>query len=205
VEETERGFRLVDPHALHERLLYDEILGRLTSGPLESQRLLFPVVLEVDREELAEFEERKDLLQAVGFEIAPFGPGTLALHAAPRVVPPASLPDLLRELLRELRAHDVAGSESAPDQALDAAVAAIGDARLESPAGKRAARRLVHGVAAALACKGAVKFGTALGRSDMQALLARREEARAACCPHGRPTALSITLEELDRRFGRSG
>src|SRR5262249_36250384 len=133
-----------------------------------------------------------DLLQAVGFEIAPFGPGTLGLHAAPRIVTPGGLPDLLRELLHELRARELPGE----DPALEAAAKAVGSA---------AARRVVHGVAAALACKSAVKFGSVLGRGEIEALLARREQARAACCPHGRPTALSITLEELDRRFGRSG
>lgn len=199
VEETPRGFRLVDPHALHERLLYDEILARLTSGPLESQRLLFPVVVEVDRQERSEFEERRPLLEAMGFEIAPFGPGSLGLHAAPRIVPPGSLPELLRELLSELRARDVPQQ----DDALDAAASAMGSQQPTSM-GAVAARRLVHGVAAALACKAAVKFGASLGRAEIEALLARREEARAACCPHGRPTALSITLEELNKRFGRS-
>jgi DNA mismatch repair protein MutL len=194
LEETDRGFRLVDPHALHERLLYDEILVRLGRGPLEAQRLLFPVIVEVDRTERSELDERRPLLEAVGFEVAPFGPTTVALHAAPRLLAPSTLPELVRELLGEPRAKEGAGS-AASDAALDAAASA-------APGGT-GARRLLHGIAAALACKAAVKFGNALGDGEIETLLGRRDEARAACCPHGRPTALAITLDELDRRFGR--
>jgi DNA mismatch repair protein MutL len=191
LEETERGFRLVDPHALHERLLYDQILGRLSAGgPLEAQRLLFPLILEVDRGELALLDERRPVLEAIGFEVAPFGPTTIGLHAAPRLIAASALPELVRELLGEPRAS--AAPET--DGPLDAATRAVGGA---------SARRVLHGVAAALACKAAVKFGTALTDSEIEGLLVRREEARAACCPHGRPTALAITLDELDRRFGR--
>jgi DNA mismatch repair protein MutL len=190
VEETERGFRLVDPHALHERLLYDQILARFASGgPLESQRLLFPLVLEADRSELALLDERKPVLEALGFEISGFGPTSLALHAAPRLVPPSALPELVREILGEPRPGEV------PDEpGLDQAMARVGGT---------GARRLLHQVAAALACKAAVKFGATLSDPEIEALLRRRDEARAACCPHGRPTALAITLDELDRRFGR--
>ncbi|HZV03351.1 MAG TPA: DNA mismatch repair endonuclease MutL [Planctomycetota bacterium] len=190
VEETERGFRLVDPHALHERLLYDQILARFASGgPLESQRLLFPLILEADRSELALLDERKPVLEALGFEIAGFGPTSLALHAAPRLVPPSALPELVREILGEPRPGEV------PDEpGLDQAMARVGGT---------GARRLLHQVAAALACKAAVKFGASLSDPEIEALLRRRDEARAACCPHGRPTALAITLDELDRRFGR--
>ncbi|MBI3725509.1 DNA mismatch repair endonuclease MutL [bacterium] len=197
LEETERGFRLVDPHALHERLLYDEILARLGEGPLEAQRLLFPVIVELDRSERRELEDRRALLEAVGFDVAPFGPRSLALHAAPRLVPPGHLPDLIRELLREPRA-----SEAISEDATALHVAA-GKGALAARAREPLARKILHGIAAALACKAAVKFGDALSGSEIESLLARREEARAACCPHGRPTALAITFEELDRRFGR--
>lgn len=191
LEETERGFRLVDPHALHERLLYDQIVDRLgKGGPLEAQRLLFPLILEVDRAEHALLDERKPVLEAVGFEVAPFGPTTIALHAAPRLIAPSALPELVRELLGEPRAREAPDG----DGPLDAATEALGGA---------GAKRLLHGVAAALACKAAVKFGASLTDAEIEALLARRDEARAACCPHGRPTALAITLDELDRRFGR--
>jgi DNA mismatch repair protein MutL len=196
LEETERGFRLVDPHALHERLLYDQILERLSKGgPLEAQRLLFPLILEVERGEHALLDERRPVLEAVGFEVAPFGPTTIALHAAPRLVAPSALPELVRELLGEPRARDVPDG----DDLLDAAT---GTGALGALGGS-GAKRLLHGVAAALACKAAVKFGAALSDAEIEGLLARRDEARATCCPHGRPTALAPPLDELDRRFGR--
>jgi DNA mismatch repair protein MutL len=197
LEETEKGFRLVDPHALHERLLYDEILDRLGQGTFESQRLLFPVIVEVDRNERRELDERRPLLEGMGFDVASFGPTSVALHAAPRLVAPAALPELVRELLGEPRASVAPET----DAALDGATGTVGAAA--QALGTTVARRLIHGVAAALACKAAVKFGTALHDHEIEGLLAKRDLCRAACCPHGRPTALAITLEELDRRFGR--
>jgi DNA mismatch repair protein MutL len=176
IVETEAGLRIVDPHALHERLLFDEIVARLAAGRLESQRLLFPIVLEVPPGERAALDERAPDLERLGFEVAPFGPTEVAVHAAPRLAPTDAIGELVREVL--------AGDGGAPR-------------------GDDTRRGLVHQVAARLACKAAVRFGEPLPEAQAAALLARRDLEAAACCPHGRPTALAITLEELDRRFGR--
>lgn len=176
LEETPQGLRLLDPHALHERILYEEILARLAAGPLESQRFLFPQVVAAGPLLLAALEERRAALEALGFEVAPFGRDALAVHAAPRLLAAERVPDALGELLgapEALGPHDEGGG-------------------------------LLHDIAAALACKAAVKFGQALTDAEVETLLRRRAEVKNAhCCPHGRPTALTLTLDELDRRFGR--
>lgn len=184
VEETPGGLRILDPHALHERILYEEVLARLAAGPLESQRFLFPQVIEVGPLALAALEERAPHLEALGFEVAPFGAGALAVHAAPRLLAAERAKDALVTLL----------DDEARDP-LDPAEAA----------GPGASGPL-HDLAATLACRAAVRFGDPLPDAQIEALLRRRAEVKNGhCCPHGRPTALALSLDELDRRFGRQG
>jgi DNA mismatch repair protein MutL len=179
VEETAGGLRLVDPHALHERILYQEILLRLAREPLEAQRFLFPLVLEVDPLERLALAEREPLLARLGFEVGPFGPAALAIHAAPR-------------LLRAERAAE--------------AVRALLDRDPEGVCEGEPMREVLHELAASLACKAAVRFGDALPDGQLAELLGRRTQVENGhCCPHGRPTALVISLDELDHRFQRQG
>jgi DNA mismatch repair protein MutL len=177
LEETPQGLRVLDPHALHERILFEEILARLGAEPLESQRFLFPQVVTVGPQELAAVEDRRPALISLGFDVAPFGRDALAVHAAPRLLAAERVPEALLELL--------------------------GD---QEPLGPHDGGGLLHGLAASLACKSAVKFGQALSDAEVEALLRRREQVKNGhCCPHGRPTALTLSLDELDRRFGRQG
>jgi len=178
VEETARGLRVLDPHALHERILYEELRERLRSAPLESQRFLFPQLLDAGPPELAALEERSGELARLGFEVAPFGRDTLAVHAAPRVLKAERVAETLRSLLSERPPLDPEEEDSG----------------------------LLHDLAAHLACRSAVRFGDELSDHQIAELLRRRPHVpRGHCCPHGRPTALALSLDELDRRFGRQG
>ncbi|MGE0713721.1 MAG: DNA mismatch repair endonuclease MutL [Planctomycetota bacterium] len=177
IEETESGLRVVDPHALHERILYEEIVARLGSSPLESQRFLFPLVVDAAPLERLALDERAELLRRLGFEVEPYRELGLAIHAAPRLLRAERAATALIDLLGELPARGE-----------------------DEPTG------ILHELAAQLACRSAVRFGDALGEPQIAELLARREQVpRGHCCPHGRPTALSLGLDELDRRFGRQG
>ncbi|MEZ6186519.1 MAG: DNA mismatch repair endonuclease MutL [Planctomycetota bacterium] len=175
VEQTPRGIRLLDPHALHERILYEEIRERLERDGLESQRFLFPQLIDVGPVELAALEDAQGELVRLGFEVTPFGEGTLAVHAAPRMLKATRVQDTVKRLLsEEVNLHD------------------------EEPGG------LLHQLAATLACRSAVRFGEPLSDDQIRALLARRDSVeRGHCCPHGRPTTLTLTLDELGRRFRR--
>ncbi|RMG12123.1 MAG: DNA mismatch repair endonuclease MutL [Planctomycetota bacterium] len=178
VEETEGGVRLVDPHALHERILYEEIRARLEREPLESQRFLFPQIVEVAADEVAACEERAELLARLGFEVTPFGRSALAVHAAPAMLPSERVGEGLQRLLGP---PGVLGPEEGDEG-------------------------ILHGLAATLACRSAVRFGDPLPDDQIEALLRQRPHVRRGhCCPHGRPTALALSLDELDRRFGRQG
>lgn len=177
VEQCETGLRLVDPHALHERILYQEIVERFRREPLESQRFLFPLVVEAGPEERIALDERGEALTQLGFRIEPFQEGQLAVHAAPRLLKAGRVVAVVGDLLRDLPTCSGAPGEE-----------------------------LVHELAAHLACRSAVRFGDALSDAQIEELLRRRAEVpNGHCCPHGRPTALALSLDELDHRFGRQG
>ena len=185
VEETPAGLRILDPHALHERILYEEILARLSAGRLESQRFLFPLVVRVSPLQLGALEGRATTLESLGFEVTPFGADSLAVHAAPRLLAADRAQEALLALLEDDACDPVQADE----------VGAGGEAA-----------RLLHELAATLACRSAVRFGEPLGDAQVAELLRRRAEVKNGhCCPHGRPTALALSLDEFDRRFGRQG
>ena len=185
LEETPQGLRFVDPHALHERILYEEILARLRQEPLESQRFLFPQVLDLDPLARQALAARTPALRRLGFEVDLFGPAALAIHAAPRLLRPERALEAVRALL-EREPEALEGEDAARAGAEEAAV--------------------LHELAAGLACKAAVRFGDELSAGQLEELLRRRASVpNGHCCPHGRPTALELTLDELDHRFQRQG
>jgi DNA mismatch repair protein MutL len=172
------GVAIIDQHALHERILFEELTRRVSVGKLTSQRLLIPQPLSVNPTEQALLEERAELLDRLGIEVSQFGPQQVALQRFPsllagrRVAPGPFLRDLL-DVLGELEAAD--GSE------------------------------MLNRLLATMACKAAVKAGDPLSRQEMQELLARRGEFSQTCsCPHGRPTTLTLSLAELEKQFKRS-
>ncbi len=182
VEETPEGFRLTDQHALHERVLYEELLERSAGAGVESQRLLMPEVVPLSPAEAAVAAEVLEPLRTLGLHAEEFGPNTLAVHAVPRLARDADVAQLVHDLLAEL----AEGAEAA------GAAASAADAQRQR-------------LACALACKAAVKAGDRLRESEIEALLARRASLgpKAETCPHGRPTSLVFALGDLERQFKR--
>lgn len=182
VEETPDGIRLTDQHALHERVLYEELLARGAEAGVESQRLLMPEVVPLSAAEAAIAAQVLEPLRALGLHAEEFGHNTLAVQAVPRLVRDLDVAQLVHDVLAEL-------SEG-------------GEAAERAAAGLDAQRQRL---ARALACHAAVKAGQPLRDSEAAALLARRAElgAKAETCPHGRPTSLVFSLKDLERQFHR--
>ena len=178
VTATEDGLAIIDQHALHERIIFEELSARLAEGKLLSQRLLIPETIEVSESDKALLGERAELLARLGFEVTEFGPNSVAINALPSLLAERKVPAaaFLRDLLDELADH----------------AAAEGGELLEQ-------------VLATMACKAAVKAGQPLTGEEIDALLARRSAAdRSSACPHGRPTTLTLTLDQLARQFKRT-
>ncbi len=176
VAETTEGLEIIDQHALHERILYEELRRRLTDRPLESQQLLIPEIVRVPPDRLAALEIHGPLLARLGLTLSAVGPQSVAISAVPALlqrVEPREFVSHLLDLLSEQGAH--------PDPEM-----------------------LLHSILDMMACKSAVKAGDVLTSEELAALLARRDEAeRSSHCPHGRPTTLRMSLRDLERQFRR--
>ncbi len=176
VVETLEGLMLIDQHALHERILYEQLRERIAGRPLESQRLLLPDVLRVPPDRLEVLENHAEALARLGIELTPSGPQSVTLHAFPLLLERADRPQFVRDLL------DV----------------------LAEPGVRPQTDTLLHRLLDMMACKAAVKAGDPLTAAEIAALLAQRERAeRSSHCPHGRPTTLQVTLRDLERQFKR--
>jgi len=178
VAQCDDGLIIVDQHALHERLVYNELKARLASGPLTAQRMLIPQPLTVTAAEAELLKANEQLLGQLGIEAAAFGPDTVAIQQFPMLLADrgADAVEFLRELLDTLDEDRSAGSE-----------------------------QILEDVLQVMACKGAIKAGQPLSTAEMESLLARRERVeKSSSCPHGRPTTLKLTLQDLDKQFKRS-
>jgi DNA mismatch repair protein MutL len=178
VTETADGMLIIDQHALHERIMYEELKARVTRGPLESQRMLIPHTVPATSRQMALLEQIQPLLGRLGVEVCAFGPGTVAVQAFPtslaKLDPGPFVTDLLERGEQELLdLHD---------------------------------EELLHELLDMMACKAAIKAGDSLTPGEIAALIARRDLVdRSSNCPHGRPTTLRLSLKDLEKQFKRSG
>ena len=178
VAQSDDGLVIIDQHALHERIMYEELLARLQRGPLESQRLLIPHPVAVSETQVALLEQIQPLLGRLGIEVSRFGLGSVAVQSFPSFLEKLEPGAFVRELL-----------ERGEQELLD-----LHD------------EELLHEVLDMMACKAAVKAGDPLSAGEIEALLARRDLVeRSSNCPHGRPTTLRLTLRELEKQFKRTG
>ena len=178
VAQSDDGMVIIDQHALHERIMYEDLLTRLRRGPLESQRMLIPIPLAVSGAQSALLEQIQPLLRRLGIEVTPFGPGSVAIHSFPSFLEKLEPGEFVRELL-----------ERGEQELLD----------LHE-------EELMHEVLDMMACKAAVKAGDPLSTPEIEALLARRDLVeRSSNCPHGRPTTLKLSLRDLEKQFKRTG
>ncbi|MGD0540107.1 MAG: DNA mismatch repair endonuclease MutL [Tepidisphaeraceae bacterium] len=178
VAESEDGLIIIDQHALHERIMYEDLLARISRGPLESQRLLIPLTLPASQRQQDLLEQIQPLLNRLGIEAAAIGPDAVAVHAFPSFLQRLDPVDFLAELL-----------ERGEQETLD----------LHE-------EELLHEILDMMACKAAVKAGDPLSPAEIEALLSRRHLIdRSSNCPHGRPTTLRLTLHDLEKQFKRTG
>jgi DNA mismatch repair protein MutL len=179
VAETADGLVIIDQHALHERILYEELFARATRGPLEGQRLLIPEILPISPRHAAALETVRPLLTKLGIETTDFDSQSIAVHSFPSLLSKLSPREFLRDLFDQLLEVGGGGSKLTPEE-------------------------LLHEVLDMASCKAAVKAGYPLSHEEIAALLARKEQVdRSSNCPHGRPTTLRLTINDLERQFKR--
>jgi DNA mismatch repair protein MutL len=177
VVETSEGMLVIDQHALHERVLYEEIKERVRAGTLETQQLLIPEPVELAAEQAAlVLEHRRDLAE-LGLGVEDFGGNTVIVTRYPALMGRRSPAEILKRVVDHLVAKE----------------------RLPTR------EQLLSGLMSLMACHAAVRSGDPLTPEEIAALVEMRHlSADTHHCPHGRPTALLFTRQELDRQFRRT-
>ncbi len=175
LSEIKSGMVIIDQHVAHERVLYERILKVLQDGrPSMSQKLLFPQKLTLNYEDFSVFKDIYEVLSHIGFSIRIFSGTTIVIEAMPADVKVGRESQILLDIIDYYR--------------------------------NRPLYDFNHNekVAAAYACKNAVKSGEALSQQEMQDLVDQLFACEAPFfCPHGRPIIVTIDLDELDRKFKR--
>jgi len=176
VMETEQGMLVIDQHALHERILFDQLKRRLQSGSLETQRLLIPEPVELTAEQAARTLEAREALAELGLGVEDFGGGTVLLTSVPTLLARRSPQSVLRAVVDHLTAKDRPPTREA----------------------------LFNDLLSLMACHAAVRAGDRLTPEQIAALVEQRALADDVHhCPHGRPTSLLFSKHDLDRQFRR--
>lgn len=174
--ESEGGLLVVDQHAAHERLLFEELRQRYSADKVARQQLLFPKVIEVTLKERQIFEENGEELARLGLEVEPFGGDSFVVKAVPAIM-----------------------GSTPPEEVVAAILAQLGDE------GSGRGSQRVEAVLASMACMAAVKAGQRLAPQEMEHLLQRMQEANIfSHCPHGRPVARRFSPDDLKKWFHRT-
>ncbi|MSO50335.1 MAG: DNA mismatch repair endonuclease MutL [Acidobacteria bacterium] len=171
------GVAIIDQHVAHERILFEQIAERLTTGRVEVQALLTPVVLELTSGEHQTLLSHVKELERVGFEFEDFGGNSLRIAAVPALLDWNKCEAVLRAVATDL-------DGLSPGAGVDVAL---------------------RQMAATMACHAAVKANDPLTREKMQYLLDElRRTSHSSVCPHGRPVVLRLTRREIERNFERT-
>ena len=176
VTQIRGGLVLIDQHNSHERILYNEAQKAVTEGGrgVSTQQLLFPATLELSPVQIQAFHAYESQLQALGFMVIPFGGQSVLVQGIPASLKNWREGQLLLDILDDLGLDDRPSHESQVD------------------------------VIASYACHGAVRAGEPLTVPEMQSLVDRLFATDTPLsCPHGRPTLIQFSLEDLEKRFGR--
>jgi DNA mismatch repair protein MutL len=173
--ENSQGLVVVDMHAAHERIVYEQ-LKQQAAQQMRAQPLLIPVSFAATALEISTAEAQEEALAALGLDIAPLSSQTLVVRAVPEVLSKADATALAREVLAELAQHEAS----------------------------TVLQRAQDDLLATMACHGAVRANRRLTLPEMDALLRQMERTeRSDQCNHGRPTWRQLSMRELDALFMR--
>lgn len=175
IAEGEDSLFLIDQHAAHEKVLFEKFKNQLINQNIMSQVLITPIVIELVQEDYLSYMENNELFKSIGYNIEIFGENTLNIREVPMILGKPELKTLFMDTLENLKSM---GSGEPPIVKYD--------------------------MIAKLACKAAIKANNNLSEIEMQGLI---EDLRFLDdpynCPHGRPTIIKLTLNELEKRFKR--
>ncbi len=172
----DEGVAIIDQHVAHERVLFEQVMERLTAGRMESQRLLTPILLDLPPAQRDVLRLHAATLERFGMEVEEFGGDSVRLSALPALLDPAECEATVRALAEDL--EGLAGGTGVDDA--------------------------LRKIAATMACHAAVKANYPLTLDKMRYILEElRRTAYSSVCPHGRPVVLRLTRREIEKNFQR--
>lgn len=176
VVETNEGMLVIDQHALHERIMFEQLKSRFRQGTLDKQRLLIPEPVDLTAEQAARTLEQRAALDQLGLEVEDFGGGTVLVTAYPAIMARRKPGEVLKVVVDHLMSQDRLPTREV----------------------------LLNDLLSLMACHAAVRAGDRLTPDEIAALVEQRALADDTHhCPHGRPTALLFSKHELERQFRR--
>ncbi|WP_420862112.1 DNA mismatch repair endonuclease MutL [Algirhabdus cladophorae] len=177
VAQTADGMILVDAHAAHERLVYEDLKAQMADNGVAAQALLIPEIVELSDSDCALILEHAAEFAKFGLGIEPFGGGAIAVRETPAILGEVNAALMIQDILDEL--HDLGSSETV-------------QARIEA-------------ILSRVACHGSVRTGRRMQADEMNALLRQMEATpHSGQCNHGRPTYVELKMTDIERLFGRS-
>ena len=177
IAEGPDGLYLIDQHAAHERILYEKMLDAAANGTVVSQTLLEPAVVQLPPWQASRLEENMEVLTRLGFQIEEFGPSAFRVTAMPTIFEKGSPAAAIAAVVEDIENDEVP-------------MAGLTSERVASYVCKRMA----------------VKGGQTLTTEEQRALLRDLEQCRSPrTCPHGRPTMIHLSIDMLEKQFGRKG
>ncbi|NQV57900.1 MAG: DNA mismatch repair endonuclease MutL [Rhodospirillales bacterium] len=176
VAQTDDGIVIVDQHAAHERLVYEDMKKALAANGASRQGLLIPEVVELDEAAAERVAAHASQLLEMGLNVEAFGAGAVVVRETPALLGEVNVQDLIRNLADDLA--ELGEALSFEDRLAD--------------------------ISATMACHGSVRAGRRLGAEEMNALLRRMEiTPNSGQCNHGRPTYVELKLADIEKLFGR--
>ena len=176
VAETADGFIIVDQHAAHERIVYEDMKAQLAVSGISTQPLLIPAVIEMDPVSIARIEAEADLLLRLGMNVEPFGQDAILVRELPAPLANADVIRLMQDIADGL-------DNASPRESID---------------------EKINRLLATMACHHSVRAGRRLKVEEMNALLREMEKTlNSGQCNHGRPTHVELKLKDIERLFGR--
>jgi len=170
------GLILIDQHAAHERIMYEQLKRRSEGLKAQAQKLLVPETVELGYREAAILEKLLPEFEGIGLEIEPFGGNTFVVKAVPELLVGREVKPLIQDIVEELAAE---GFSAGPAQSIDECLKLM-------------------------ACHSTIRARQALDEKQLQGLLSQLDQCEnPSHCPHGRPTWIQWTVKELEKAFNR--
>ena len=177
LSQTAEGLVIVDAHAAHERLVYENLKVQMSESGVRAQALLIPEVISLSDGDMALLMEQSETLTQLGLSIEPFGQGAVAVQSVPAILGHVDVNRLVLDIVDEL-------SDGGASQSLQSRLDAI---------------------LSRVACHGSVRTGRRMQADEMNALLREMEATpHSGQCNHGRPTYVSLAMSDIEKLFGRT-